>query len=160
MKKVLPILLLLSCFGTKAAAQHYQKIVNELTACSTLSCIDSVKQQYKPLKSVKPELKHLGLDASRWLLDFEITQGNKKEKTIRKSFRLSMFVLNNNIEYGQLEQLNEEGQLETTYLFENNTATLEKHVESYNSLHQTNHSYLDLIGSITTRKPIFWIWIR
>lgn len=167
MKKIIPLFILLSCFGFKATGQHYQRIVNEITACNTLACVDSVKQQYKPLKNFTPQVKELGLEAQRVLLDFDLAHGGnkkeeagKKEKAIRKSFRLSMFVQGNKIEYGQLEQLNEVGQLETTYLFKNNSERLEKHVEDYNKLHQTRHSYIDLIKSVTTREPIFWLWIR
>lgn len=139
-------------------AQHYQRTISEITSCGTLSCIDGIRTKHKYIKEVKPLVRSLSQGAERILLDFSIPTDDKS-KGKPKSFQLSMLVHEDSIRYGQLEQW-DKGQLEATYLFINDHEFLENHVTTYNITHKANNSYKDLLRSIISREPIFWMWVE
>lgn len=157
MNKILPLLLLLGITCGVAKAQHYQRTISEITSCGTLSCIDGIRSKHKNMKEAKPLVRSLSQGAERVLLDFSIPLDGQKEK--QKSFRLSMLVQQDSIRFGQLEQW-ENGQLEATYLFINDHEFLGQHVAAYNKANKANNSYKDLMRSIISREPIFWMWIE
>lgn len=159
MNKIIPILLLLAVFSRQASAQHYQRIINSITACKTLSCVEALKQEYKALKPFSPQVRALGPTAQRYLYDFALEHKGNSGPTALKNFRLSLLLEGDMIQYGQLEQLNAQGTPETTYLFKNNFSFLNGYVEAYNKNHNTRFTYQDLTSSITSRVPSFWVWI-
>lgn len=160
MKRTILLLFFLGISGMLAYGQHYQRVVNDITSCNTWDCIDSVRQKYKPLRDFEPLKKEMGLDTYRVFYDFELGHGGKEKEAKQKSFKLSMLVHQNSIAYALLEQLNETGQTEATYLFKNDTAFLKKHVAAYNERYRTSYTYPELIRSVTSRQPIFWIGVH
>lgn len=158
MSKKLLCLLLLSFTVGLAWGQNYQTTVSAITNCKSLQCIEDIKQKNKQFLSDVPVTKSFGLGAYRYLLDFELVYEINKEKQ-QKSYRLFLFVNNDNINYGLLEQLDKHKQVEAIYLFRNDISNLEKHVMAYNKLHKTSYTYNDLIRSVVSRQPFFWKWI-
>jgi hypothetical protein len=156
MKRVVLLSFLFLSLCSHARGQIYQRLVNELTACTTYECLKEYIKKTKEFKAVSPVTKEFGLEAQRILYDFEVPY---KIKNINKSknYRLSLFVHKNSLYFAQLDQLDGK-QLETSYLFKNEVPFLEEHVSAYNKLNGTAHTYKDLINSITSRDPTFWIW--
>lgn len=158
MKKAFFTFLVLQTVCSFVQAQHYQKLVNDVTACGTYACIEGVIKKNKSLEKYKPVKKGFGMEAQRILLDFEYPY-KFKDQNLVKNFRLSLFISGDSLYYGMLEQY-EGMQLEASYQFINQISELENHVTTYNQQHKTKHSYKDLINSITSREPEFWIWSK
>ena len=156
MRKAFLLLVLLQPLCLLAWGQHYQRVVNDVTACSTFSCVEALLKKTKALDANKPVKKGLGLDTQRILVDFELPYKKKSENKL-KSYRLSLLIHQDKIYFGQLDQL-EGTKLETSYLFKNDVNFLESHVSAYNSQNKTANTYSDLVESITSREPRFWLW--
>lgn len=156
MRKVLFLFLVMHPLSNLAWGQHYQLLVNDITACNTYSCIEALLKKNKAVGEYTPVKKELGMDAQRILFDFEYPY-KIKEESFTKSYRLSLFISGDSIYYGMLDQLSGK-ELETSYLFKNNALQLKNHVAAYNKQHKTSHSYKDLVHAITSREPGFWMW--
>ncbi|WP_224996472.1 hypothetical protein [Cesiribacter sp. SM1] len=163
--KAFLLTVVLSVSGVAAAAQHYQLTVSAITNCSTLACITEIQQKNKDLKTLSPYKREIGAGIDRLLLDFSLPHGGKQEEGDKalnspKHFRLSLLVEKDSILYGQLEQLSDDQQLETTYLFRNQADKIEHFVDRFNRQHKTLYTYQDLVKTVTSRTPFLWMWLK